>query len=82
MSCNDAEMCKKYQQNIGNPYNEQNPCNSCSYNMSDYDRGFEKGFRTFYDKLQDYLETHNTNQILIKEKIEEILIELTEDLYH
>lgn len=82
MSCNFSDSCKKYQANIGNPYQEQSPCNFCKDNMNDYDRGFQKGYRVFAERLNDFLDTHGTNETLIKKQINDILIELEEEQYH
>lgn len=82
MSCNFSDKCTKYQLNIGNPYPEQSPCNHCKDNISDYDRGFQKGYRVFAERLNDFLDTHGTNETLIKKQISDILIELEEEQYH
>lgn len=56
MSCRDADVCKKYRANIGNPYPHQNPCTNCQYDMSDYERGFEKGDKMTNEEFIKLLE--------------------------
>lgn len=78
MSCRDADVCKKYRANVGNPYPHQSPCTNCQYDMSDYERGFENGYLKFYERINDFLDTHGTNETLIREQLNIIL----KEVYH
>lgn len=72
--CNEFENCSQYQRNIGNPYGS--PCDRCNYNISDYDRGFQNGYKAFYERINDYLDTHGTNETLIRKQLISVLNEL------
>jgi hypothetical protein len=73
--CNESENCIAYQKNIGNPY--VNICDRCAKNISDYDRGFKKGYETFYERINDYLDTHGTNERLIRQQLNTVFNELS-----
>ena len=51
MSCNKVNNCEKYKINIGNPNYWENPCDSCHYNISDYDIGYSKAIDDFVERM-------------------------------
>lgn len=76
MSCKDVNICKKYKANIRNPYPEQSTCNQCQYDISDYNRGFEMGYIKFYNRINEFLDTHGTNETLIRAQLKTVLKEI------
>lgn len=71
MSCYKANNCKKYKMNIGNPNDLENPCNHCTYNISDYEIGYNKA-------IDDFVE-HITLPITTEEQISEIVEQLKKE---
>lgn len=52
MSCLEADTCKDFKMNIGNPYPNQSPCHFCKKNMSDFELGVAYAERKAKEELE------------------------------